>query len=166
MERADVRRPVAEERDCHPRLAAHLEGERGADDPGQPAADDRIRAEIPALHVVEVHRAAVAVAHALDLAVELRHHLVRMRSLGERVPVRAVRGGDDVVLLERLADADRDRLLADRDMKESGQLTGAEALLHLLLETADEQHLPQELLQAPAGRNLPLFLERGHAPTS
>jgi hypothetical protein len=51
-------------------------------------------------------------------------------------------------------------------MEKSGQLTGAEALLHLLLETADEQHFPQEFLQAPTGRNLPLFLKRGHAPTS
>jgi hypothetical protein len=76
-----------------------------------------------------------------------------------------VRRSYDVVLLERLADPDRDRLLADRDMEESGQLTGAEALLHLLLEAADEQHFPQELLQASAGRNLPLFLKRGHAPT-
>ena len=97
-------------------------------------------------------------AHPFDLAVELRHHLVRVRALGEGVPVRAVRRGDDVVLLERLADADRDRLLTDGDMEESGQLTGAEALLHLLLETANEEHLPEEFLQASAGRNLPLFL--------
>jgi hypothetical protein len=89
-----------------------------------------------------------------------------MRPLRQRVPVRAVRGGDDVVLLERLADPHRNRLLADRDMEESGQLPGAEALLHLLLETADEQHFPQEFLQASTGRNLPLFLKRGHAPTS
>jgi len=91
VERADVRRPVAEERDRHARLAAHLEGEGGADDPRQATPDDRVRAQIPALHVIEVHGAAVAVAHAFDLAVELRHHLVRMRSLGQRVPVRAVR---------------------------------------------------------------------------
>jgi len=74
------------------------------------------------------------------------------------VPVRAVRRGDDVVLLERLAHTHRDGLLADRNVEESGQLTGSEALLHLLLETADEQHLPEELLQASTGRNLPFFL--------
>jgi len=43
-------------------------------------------------------------------------------------------------------------------MEESGQLTGAETLLHLLLEAANEEHLPEEFLQASAGRNLPLFL--------
>jgi hypothetical protein len=43
-------------------------------------------------------------------------------------------------------------------MEESGQLTGSEALLHLLLEAADEEHFPQEFLQPSTGRDLPLFL--------
>src|SRR5205085_1784048 len=59
VERADVRRPIAEEGDCDPRLAAELEGKRGAHDRGQTAADDGIRPEIPALDVVEVHRTPV-----------------------------------------------------------------------------------------------------------
>ena len=59
-----------------------LEGERGAGDRGQPAADDRVRAEVAALDVVEVHRAAVAVRAALDLAVELGHDLVRVACPG------------------------------------------------------------------------------------
>ena len=62
VERAGVRRAVAEERDRDALLAAQLEGERRADDPGQPAADDGVRAEVADLDVVEVHRAAVAVA--------------------------------------------------------------------------------------------------------
>ena len=116
VERADVRRAVAEERDCDPRLAAELEGERGADDRGQAAADDCVRAQVAALDVVEVHRAAVAVRAAFDLPVELGHDLVRVRALGERVPVRAVRGGEHVALLQRPADADGDGLLADGDV--------------------------------------------------
>ena len=126
---------------------AELEGERGADDRGQAAADDRVRAEVPVLDVVEVHRAAVAVRAALLLAVELGHDRVRVRSLGERVAVRAVRRGDHVVRLERGADARGDRLLADADVQEARQLAGAEALLDLLLEAADQQHLAEELVQ-------------------
>ena len=77
-----------------------------------------------------------------------------------RVPVRAVGRRDHVALLERAADADRDGLLADRDVQEPGQLAGAEALLDLLLEPADEQHLPKEVLQALA-RTLPAPFPRG-----
>ena len=143
----DVRRPVAEEGDRDARLAAELEGERGADRRRQAAADDGVGAEVAALDVVEVHRAAVARADALDLAVELRHQRVRMRAARERVPVGAVGRGEDVAVLHRLADADRDRLLADRDVQEAGQLAGAEALLDLLLEAADQQHLAEEVAQ-------------------
>ena len=96
MDGADVGRAVAEEGHGDPRLVAQLEGERGAGDRGEPAADDRVRAHVPALDVVEVHRAAVAVRAALELAVELGHQLVRVRPLGERVPVRAVGRGDHV----------------------------------------------------------------------
>ena len=142
MEGADVRRAVAEEGDRDARLAAQLEGERGPCDLRQAAADDGVCAEVAALDVVEVHRAAVAVRAAFLLAVQLGHHLVRVRALGERVAVRAMRRGDHVAVLERAADADGAGLLADRDVEEAGQVAGAEALLDLLLEAADEEHLP------------------------
>ena len=145
VERADVRRAVAEERNRDARLAAHLERERGARDLRQAAADDGVRTEVAALDVVEVHRAAVAVRAALLLAVQLGHQFVRVRPLRERVPVRAVRRRDHVAVLERAADADGARLLADRHVQEARQLAGAEALLHLLLEPADEQHLAQDV---------------------
>jgi hypothetical protein len=61
--------------------------------------------------------------------------------------VRAMRGRDDVPVLERAADADGARLLPDRDVQEPGELARAEALLHFLLETPDEQHLSEELAQ-------------------
>ena len=57
--------------------------------------------------------------------------------------MRAVRRGDDVALLERSADADGARLLADRDVQEARELAGAEALLDLLLEAPNEQHFAQ-----------------------
>ena len=145
VERADVRGAVAEEGDRDARLAAQLERERRAGDLRQAAADDRVRAHVPALDVVEVHRAAVAVRAALLLAVQLGHQLVRVGALRERVSVGPVGGGDHVAVLERAADADGARLLADRDVEEAGELAGAEALLDLFLEPPDQQHLAQDV---------------------
>jgi len=79
--------------------------------------------------------------------------------------VRAVGGSDDVAVFEGAADADGDSLLSDGDVKEAWELAGAEALFHFLFETANEEHLAQELLQPLVRRHLPLLLQRGHAPT-
>ena len=62
--------------------------------------------------------------------------------------------------------ADGNGLLADRDVQEARQLAGAEALLDLLLETADQQHLAEELAQPLVGQScsrsrLPLDLGHG-----
>ena len=45
------------------------------------------------------------------------------------------------------AHAGRRRLLPDRDVQKSRELAGAEALLDLLLEPADQEHLAEELAQ-------------------
>ncbi len=68
----------------------------------------------------------------------------------------AVGRGEHVAVLHRRADADLGRLLADRDVQEPGQLAGAEALLDLLLEAPDQQHLAQELAQ-PLLARAPVF---------
>ena len=86
-----------------------------------------------------------------------------MRPFRERVPVRAMRRGDDVAVLERAADADRARLLADRDVQEAGQLARAETLLDLLLEAADQEHLAQDVLEVGLRQACALFDLR-HGP--
>jgi hypothetical protein len=43
------------------------------------------------------------------------------------------------------------RFLSDRDVQEPRQLTSAEALLDLLLEAADEEHLAEEPAEHPVG---------------
>ena len=86
------------------------------------------------------------------------------RPARERVAVRAVRRREDVAVLHRAADADADRLLADRDVQEAGQLAGAEPLLDLLLEAADQQHVAQELRQLLL-RQLVSASPRGHDPS-
>src|ERR671919_2957166 len=168
VERPRVRRPVAEEDDCDALLVSELEGERGADDPGHATRDDRVRAQIADLEVVQVHRAAIAVRAALELPVELGHDRIHMRSLRDRVPVRAMRGRDHVLALEGGADARGDRLLADRDVQEPRKLARPKALLDLLLEAADQEHLAGEhaqhlLRDAPAPRSRPLLYGR-HGP--
>ena len=109
------------------------------------------------LDVVQVHRAPVPVRAALELPVQLRHHRVRMRAARERVPVSAMRRREDVAVLHRLADADRHRLLPDRDVEEAGQLAGAKPLLNLRLEPPDEEHLAEEVTQPIFGKRAPLL---------
>ena len=70
---------------------------------------------------------------------------------------------DDVALLQRAADADRDGLLADRDVQEAGQLPGAEPLLDLLLEPPDQQHLAEEVAQIRL-RERSFLLHLRHGP--
>ena len=145
MERADVGRAVAEERHGNAWLAAHVKGKRGAGDHRQAAADDRVRSEVAALDVVQVHRAPVPARHALYLPVELRHQRVGVGAARERVAMSPVRGREDVPLRHGARHADGDGLLPDGDMQEAGQLACAELLLDLLLEMPDQQHLAVEL---------------------
>ena len=77
-----------------------------------------------------------------------------------------MRRREDVAVLHRLADADRGRLLADRDVQEAGQLAGAEPLLHLLLEAADQQHLAEELAQPVLRERRALLLDLCHGRQS
>jgi hypothetical protein len=164
VEGADVRRAVAEESDGDARLAAQLEGECRADGRRQSSAHNRVGTEVAPLDVVEMHRAPIAMAAALDLAVELRHYLVRVRPLRKGVTVGPVRRSDHVAVFQCPANADRDSLLPDGDVEEAGQLAGAKALLDLLLETANEEHLAQEILQTVGRCRLLAFLQPGHAP--
>jgi len=55
--------------------------------------------------------------------------------------VAAVGTGDDIVATQRLADADRDRLLPDVEMGQARHLRALVQLVHLFLERADLRHL-------------------------
>ena len=136
------------------RLAAQLERERGAGDRRQPAADDRVRAEVAALDVVEVHRAAVAVRAALELPVQLGHQLVR-RACPSRACARA-RGASRRRRRRPPSRGRRRPRTASWPIatwRKPGQLAGAETLLDLLLEAPDQEHLAEQLAQ-------PLLRER------
>ncbi len=101
-----------------------------------------------------------------SLAVHLRHHRVDRCALGDRVRVRAMGRRDHVVGSQRGTDAAGDRFLANRDVEEARQLTCAEALLDLLLEAPDHEHLAKQLAQASVGqrrrRRTRISLHLGH----
>src|SRR5690242_4484122 len=65
---------VAEEHHAHTILLLHLDAHADADGDRQPAPDDAVGAEIAALHVGDVHRAAATMAIAVLLAEELCEH--------------------------------------------------------------------------------------------
>ena len=67
----------------------------------------------------------------------------REHAAGQRLAVLAVGAGDVVVGPQRGEAADRDRLLADVEVAEAADLAEAVGLAGLLLEAADQQHLPQ-----------------------
>src|SRR5437763_9561564 len=112
--------------------------ERGAGRDSGGAADDRVRAEIAVLVIGDVHRAALPAAVTRLLAEQLGEHATHLRPLGETVTVAAVRGRDPVLAAEGCAHADRDRLLADVEMCETGHLRASIQLVRLLLEQADQ----------------------------
>ena len=58
--------------------------------------------------------------------------------------------GDQVLFAERTTDADCDRFLSYAGVQETSKVAGTEALLDLLLEPTDHEHLAQELAQSLA----------------
>ena len=145
MERPGIRRAVAEKRDRDPALAFHLRREAGAGDDRDPARDDAVGAEHADAEIGDVHRAALALAIAGLPPVELGHHAVEIGTLGDAMAVAAMRRDDPVALVERGADADRDRLLADIAMHDAVDLAGEVVGRGAFLEAADRQHPAQHL---------------------
>ncbi len=140
VERAAVGGAVAEEREDH--LARLPLPDREADTRGQDAArrEDAVGAEVAHGRVGDVHRAALAVADAVRLAVELGHEAPERAALGDEVAVAAVRREDVVVGPERRARADGDGLLAYRGVEEAWDPAAGEQLAHALLEEPHAQH--------------------------
>src|SRR5579859_924001 len=109
------------------------------------AGDDRVRAEIAALGVGDVHRTALAVAVARLLAEQLREHAVQLSALGDAVPMSAMRAGDVVVVVERGAHAHGHRLLADVEVGQPRHLAAAIQVVDLLFEMTDPEHAAIQL---------------------
>src|SRR5262249_17753670 len=79
------------------------------------------------------------------LAEQLGEHPAHRRALGQAMAVAAMRARDEVVALQRLADAHGHALLTDIEMGETGHLGALVELVHLLLEGANLGHLTVEM---------------------
>ena len=140
VERALVRRAVAEERDRDLIGAELLRGERRAGRDRDAAADDAVRAEVALRGVGDVHRAAAASAVAGLAAEQLREHPAEVGALRDAVAVAAVGRGDPVVVAQVRADAGGDGLFAGVAVDRSPDLVLAEERRAPLLEAADRPH--------------------------
>jgi len=160
VEGALVDGSLAEKGDRHAVTAEQAAGERRACCKRQARSDDRVRAENALARVGNVHRAALALAEPRRLAEELGHGGVEVRSFCKAVTVAAVRRRDPVVVTERRAHTDRDRLLAEGGVNEPGDLSGAIEARDALLERADQTHPGVELHES----RFLVHLDR-HAPS-
>src|SRR5205085_5941695 len=113
-------------------------------------ADDAVAAEEVLVGVEEVHRTALALRAAADLAVQFGHHFVGRDAHDERMAVVAVAGVDVIVGPEGRERADGDSLLADVEVAEATDLAERVGLGRLLLEAADEYHLIEHAQQGLA----------------
>ena len=89
-----------------------------------------------------MHRPTLAAAGACDLAHELGHHLFGVQPPGQGVAVVPVVGDYVVAVLEDRYGADGHGLLADVLVEEPSDLALLVRAAALLLEPADQQHLP------------------------
>src|SRR5690606_21849937 len=93
-------------------LAAIALGVGHADAKRNVPADDAVAAHHAAFRVEEVHGAALALHDAGALAIELRHHGLRIRTLQDGVRVVTVGRDRQVALLQVIDEAHRDGFLA------------------------------------------------------
>ncbi len=140
VERALGGRAVAEERHGDAAVGAELGRGRRADRDRHPRRDDPVGTEDPEPRVGDVHRAAATAVRPLVLAHQFGEHPERVETLGQAVSVAPVGRGDDVSGTEGPACAHGCRLLPDREVDETGDLSVAVERGHPLLEAADHQH--------------------------
>src|SRR6266540_6028566 len=133
-------RAVAEEAGAHRAGALALGGEPRPAGQRRAAADDAVGAEHAAGDVGDVHRAALALAGAVDAAEQLGHHRAQLHARAAAAGGAAVPSGDEVLVPEVGADTHRDRLLTGVQVHEPGDLAVGEQLRHAFLEGSDGHH--------------------------
>ena len=105
-----------------------------------PAAYNAVGAQHSDGKIRNVHGAASAVAKAGLLTVNLRHHPVNIRALGNAVSMPAVRGFDQIILPQGSADTGGNGLFPNVQMHKSGKLLVQIVPLHAFLKAADQLH--------------------------
>ena len=140
---------VAHVGDADPAILAVLVREREAGPERDLATDDAVAAIEADRAGEHVHRAALALGIAGAAPGQLGHDPARVHVADQHVAVVAVAGDHAVARLQRVLDADRDRLLADIEVAEAADQAHAVELAGLLLEAADQQHLAIVAEQLP-----------------
>ena len=153
MERALVVGTVAEETYRDETLAEHAGGKRCTDGERQTRTDDAVGAEEAAAEIHEVHRAALALAAARLLAIELGDQRFRFATLGQEMAMRTVSADDFVRAFDCRAGADRNGLFADTQMQQSGNLHAPLAICDLLIADTQHNHQAQHVHQLSVGRH-------------
>ena len=87
-----------------------------------------------------MHRAALAAADPVLLAVDLEHHALGIDALGDAVAVAAMGRGDGVPVVEMHAHADAGRLLTGIEMDEARDVAGGKFFVERVFEFADGGH--------------------------
>ena len=128
---------VAEEGDGDLLGLAAAKGQRIAHGERNGRADHGRSADHIVAHVDEMHRAAFAAGNAGRFAVELGHHALEIAALGEIGGVPAIGRRDDIAGLQRVAHADSDELLPDREMNRAFDLVAGVDARNLLLDAAN-----------------------------
>ncbi len=140
MESALVARTIPKEAGYHLTVLPLFRGQSHAVGDGDAAANDTIGANDAPVEIRDMHRTALALAAAGDLAVDFRHHGLKVSSLGQNVPVAPV-GADHIVILPQgRAHPNGNCFLADGGMEESWDSPGQEGLGHLVFKMTDLQH--------------------------
>src|SRR5262245_29769128 len=147
MERALVCSSFTEEGHTH--LVPSEDAAREARTGGERKArsDDRVRAKDALARIRDVHGAAFALAEAGRLTEKLCHGTVHVGALGQTVAVTAMRGRDPIVLAQRRAESDGNRLLSEGRMDEAGDLGRAVVVGDPLLEGPDQAHASEQFDQ-------------------
>ena len=153
---ADRERPIGEPavgtRGVEPR------GKAGADRHRNGRAHDRHRAVKPVLAAEEMHGPAHALGRTVASAQHLGDQGVEVAAHGKVVGMGAVRAEHAILVGEMGRDADSNRFLTDAKMAGRVRALVLGELADLVLGDADQQHLPQHVLQL-LGR-APLDVER------
>src|SRR4029453_6292996 len=158
-----------EEAEDDPLTVLVADGEPDAGRERKVPAHDRVAAQEVDLPVEHVHRAALALGHAVLAPEELGHDAPGVPALGEDVAVLAVAGDRVVVGAQRRHRPHPHALLPDVEVQEAADLAEGVHLGRLLLEPPDQLHLLEEGRAdrgVPARKRRRPRFRRCHCPAS
>ena len=125
-------------------LPRRLKLRRGANRMRDGARHHGRRAHQADLGCGEVHRARFAARNAALAPVQLGEHGVQPSALGDVEAMRAIGREHQIVGAQPIANADRDRLLTDRQMDRALDLVGRIERDDPLLDEPDQQRRPEQ----------------------